>query len=41
MWASNTQHRDNSPHRLVMQNDGNLVIYDADNDATWTPGTKR
>lgn len=38
IWASNTVSNGQPPHMLVMQNDGNLVIYNY-NGVTWTSGT--
>ena len=39
VWASNTNGKGVAPHRLVMQGDGNLVIYDSYSTATWSTGT--
>ena len=40
LWSPFTSPEDNGqPGRLVMQNDGNLVLYDNDNTAIWTSGT--
>jgi len=38
-WASGTQHKGVAPFRLVMQLDGNLVLYDANNNPTWSAAT--
>lgn len=39
IWASNTPGKGTHPHRLEMQSDGNLVMYDSKNRATWASGT--
>jgi hypothetical protein len=39
VWASNTYRKGSAPHRLVMQNDGNLVIYDSRHRPTWSSRT--
>ena len=39
IWSSATFNKGRGPYRLIMQDDGNLVIYDADNKATWATGT--
>ena len=39
IWSSRTNGKGTSPHQLKMQNDGNLVIYDANMKATWSTGT--
>jgi len=39
VWASNTHGKGQAPHRLIMQDDGNLVIYDANNHPTWDSKT--
>jgi len=31
IWASNTYQKGRPPYRLIMQDDRNLVIYDANN----------
>lgn len=36
VWASNTTGSDN---RLILQNDGNMVIYDSNNRPIWHTGT--
>lgn len=40
-WAnvSNTEGKGKAPFRLKYQTDGNLVLYDGDNVATWSTGT--
>lgn len=38
-WASNTWHKGQGPYRLVMQDDGNFVLYDSQNQATWASDT--
>nr|XP_012558468.1 mannose-specific lectin-like [Hydra vulgaris] len=39
IWASGSYNKGIAPRRVVMQNDGNLVIYDVYNRATWATGT--
>ncbi len=39
IWASGTHNKGRAPHILVMQEDGNLVIYDADKKPTWATDT--
>ncbi len=39
IWASNTNGRGQAPYRTVMQNDGNLVLYDKSNAALWASGS--
>jgi hypothetical protein len=39
-WASNSYGKGASPRHIGMQNDGNLVIYDAEGRATWASGTQ-
>lgn len=39
IWASNTMNKGSHPHRLVMQKDGNLVIYDSQSVPTWATNT--
>ncbi|XP_047131880.1 uncharacterized protein LOC124810920 [Hydra vulgaris] len=41
IWASGSYNKGTAPRRVVMQNDGNLVIYDAYNRATWASGTNQ
>jgi len=38
-WASNTNGKGSGKVRLVMQNDGNLVLYDGWNQAIWASNT--
>jgi hypothetical protein len=38
-WASNTYGKGVAPRHITMQDDGNLVIYDANGHATWASGT--
>jgi hypothetical protein len=38
IWASNTQHKGRSCY-LIMQSDGNAVIYDGEGRAIWSSGT--
>jgi hypothetical protein len=38
-WDSGTWNKGKAPFRLVVQDDRNVVIYDADNAATWDTGT--
>jgi len=38
-WASNTNGQGTGPFRLLCQDDGNLVVYDATGRATWASGT--
>jgi uncharacterized protein YkwD len=40
IWASHTAGKGSHPHRLIMQGDGNLVIYDSKDHATWASGTQ-
>ena len=35
MWASETPGKGTAPHKLILQGDGNLVVYDANGVATW------
>ena len=39
IWASGTHGKGRGPHHLIMQRDGNLVIYDADHRPTWSTNT--
>ncbi|CAF0752701.1 unnamed protein product [Adineta steineri] len=39
VWASDTHGHGSGPYHLVLQNDGNLVLYDGKNDAKWASGT--
>jgi len=39
IWNSNTNGKGSSPYRLVMQSDGNAVVYDSKNVALWNAGT--
>jgi hypothetical protein len=39
VWASNTGGVGQAPFRLVVQNDGNMVIYDRNGTATWSSNT--
>ena len=41
IWASKSHGKGKGPYRLVMQSDGNLVIYDSNNKATWATGTDK
>ncbi|EFA75174.1 hypothetical protein PPL_11248 [Heterostelium album PN500] len=41
MWASNTFQKGRAPFRLIMQGDGNLVLYDSTNMVTWKSDTFR
>ena len=38
-WASHTQHAGTVPFRLIMRNDGNLVLYASDDSELWSTGT--
>eukprot|EP00823_Brevimastigomonas_motovehiculus_P004193 TRINITY_DN269_c0_g1_i1.p1 TRINITY_DN269_c0_g1~~TRINITY_DN269_c0_g1_i1.p1 ORF type:complete len:230 (+),score=34.59 TRINITY_DN269_c0_g1_i1:95-784(+) len=38
LWSSKTSGKGNLPYRLVMQNDGNLVMYNKKNEAVWACG---
>lgn len=40
IWQSNTN-SNNGPHKLVMQDDGNLVLYSAKNEIIWESHTTR
>lgn len=39
-WQTNTAGKGKSPWTLVMQEDANLVLYDADGKATWASGSQ-
>jgi hypothetical protein len=39
LWSSKTNNKGQHPRRVVMQNDGNLVVYDVYNVALWSSGT--
>jgi hypothetical protein len=39
-WASGSNGKGVAPRHITMQNDGNLVIYDAEGHATWASGTQ-
>ena len=39
IWASGSINKGTAPRRVVMQTDGNLVIYDVYNRAIWASGT--
>ena len=39
IWSSGSSKKGIAPRRVVMQNDGNLVIYDVYSRATWSSGT--
>lgn len=39
IWNSGSYGKGRGPYRLIMQDDGNLVIYDADKKATWSTNT--
>ena len=39
IWQSGSNGKGVGPYRLMMQPDGNLVIYDSKNTATWATGT--
>ena len=39
LWASGTNGKGAGPYRVVMQDDGNLVLYDSNNAAPWATGT--
>lgn len=39
IWSSRSDGKGQSPRRLVMQNDGNLVIYDVYGRPTWASRT--
>ena len=41
LWSSGTCGRGTGPYRLVMQDDGNLVVYDTYGVATWASDTCR
>ena len=41
IWASKTHGKGRSPHHLILQRDGNLVIFDADNWPTWSTNTHK
>ena len=38
-WASNTPGQGTAPYRLIMQNDGNLVLYDSNDSIIFQTGT--
>ena len=35
VWTTGTNGTDTAPYKLVMQGDGNLVIYDKNGSAIW------
>jgi hypothetical protein len=39
LWSSKTNNKGVPPRRVVMQDDGNLVVYDVYNTALWNSGT--
>ena len=39
-WVSNTGGRTDSPYKLLLQPDGNLVSYDKNNSAIWQSGSR-
>lgn len=39
LWRTPPQLIENRPYRLIAQNDGNLVIYDKNNNPVWAAGT--
>lgn len=39
LWTSGTYLKGSPPHVLVMQDDGNLVIYDSNKKPTWSTNT--
>ncbi len=39
VWDSKTSGKGQGPFRLIMQEDGHLVIYDRNNQPTWGNGT--
>lgn len=39
LWASNTCMKGVQPRRVIMQNDGSLVVYDVYNTPTWASNT--
>ena len=38
-WSSNSTERGQPPYRLVLQDNGNLIIFDANNIKTWSTRT--
>jgi hypothetical protein len=41
LWSSKTYNKGVPPRRVVMQDDGNLVLYAGNNKATWATGTNK
>lgn len=39
IWASNSNNKGTSPYRLILQTDGNLVIYDIHHIPIWATNT--
>lgn len=39
VWSTGTNDKGVAPRRMTMQNDGNLVLYDANNDPIWSSDT--
>ena len=39
IWSSKSAGKGKAPYRLVVQQDGNVVIYDVTNAATWASNT--
>ncbi|KAN0050088.1 hypothetical protein ACTA71_003189 [Dictyostelium dimigraforme] len=39
VYATNTNHKGHGPYKFYSQGDGNLVIYDSKNHATWSSNT--
>jgi hypothetical protein len=34
-WATNTNNKGNSPYTLVVENDGNLILREKNNNQLW------
>ena len=41
VWDSKTGGKGSKPHMLIMQDDGNLVLYDVNSQVHWPSGTGR
>eukprot|EP01132_Coremiostelium_polycephalum_P009168 gene9168-11236_t len=39
VWTSDSANKGKSPHYLIMQSDGNLVLYDCEDHPTWASAT--
>jgi hypothetical protein len=41
MWQTGTQRRGTGPYRMVVQDDGVAVLYDANNARLWATNSRR